>query len=206
MNFTSSWTRWPGSGLLIALPAAVVALVPLGGRQPIEIQALEDPPHPGVADLDVVVAPEVHGDLGWAEVVVLAQVDDLAHDLGAGGVGADLGPVGAVPEPVQAVLVIALAPLVEHLAADAVVAAGQGDVAGDLRSMTQDRQTPLGATGQLLLGHEVSSLVGDPKCQPSPSVPDSKAPHEWPASPGHQRHRTDSADLQALPPLPSRPD
>jgi hypothetical protein len=45
-------------------------------------------------------------------------------------------------------------------------------VAGDLISVTQDRQTPLGATGQLLLGHGVSSLVGDPECQPSPSVPE----------------------------------
>jgi hypothetical protein len=50
-----------------------------------------------VADLDVVVAPEVHRDLGWAEVVVLAQVDDLAHDLGAGLVGAHPGTAGAVP-------------------------------------------------------------------------------------------------------------
>jgi hypothetical protein len=183
MNFTSSWTRWPGSGLLRALPTPVVALVPLGGRQPIEIQPLEDPPHPGVADLDVVVAPEVHGDLGWAEVVVLAQVEDLAHDLGAGGVGADLGPVGAVPEPVQAVLVIALAPLVEHLAADAVVAAGQRHVAGDLRSMAQDGESSLGHPGQLLLGHEVSSLVGDPKCQPSPSVPEEASPELAQASP-----------------------
>jgi hypothetical protein len=49
-----------------------MALVALGGRQPVEVQALEDPPHPGVADLDVVVAPQVHGDLGWTEVVGLA--------------------------------------------------------------------------------------------------------------------------------------
>jgi hypothetical protein len=125
-----------------------------------------------VADLDVVVAPEVHGDLGWAEVVVLAQGEDLAHDLGAGGVGTDLGRRAWSPEPVQAVLVMALAPPGEHLAADAVLAAGQGDVAGDLLSVTKDRQAPLGATGQLLLGHRVSSLVGDPKRQPSPSVPD----------------------------------
>jgi len=125
-----------------------------------------------VADLDVVVAPQVHGDLGRAEVVVLAQVDDLADHLGAGGVWTDPGTMGAVPEPVQAVLVVALAPLVEHLAADAVVAAGQRHVAGDLLSVTKDRQASLGATGQLLLGHRVSSLVGDPKCQPSPSVPD----------------------------------
>jgi hypothetical protein len=126
---------------------------------------------PEFADLDVVVALEVHGDPGRAEVVVLAQVEDLAHDLGAGGVGTGLGPVGPVPEPVQAVGVVAAAPGVEALAADAVVAAGQADVAGDLLSMAQDRQASLGHPGQLLLGHGVSSLVGDPKCQPSPSVP-----------------------------------
>jgi transposase InsO family protein len=38
--------------------------------------------------------------------------------------------------------------------------------------MLQDRQTSLGHPEQLLLGHGVSSLVGDPKCEPSPSVPD----------------------------------
>jgi hypothetical protein len=86
-----------------------------------------------------VVALEVHRDLGRAEVVVLAQVDDLADNLGASGVGTDLGAVGAVPEPVQAVLVIAASPLVEALAADAVIAAGQADVAGDLLSVAQDR-------------------------------------------------------------------
>ena len=103
--------------------------------------------------------------------MVLAQVDDLAHDLGAGGVGADVGAVGAVSEPVQAVGVIAPTPGGEALAADAVLAAGQGDVAGDLLSMAQDRQASLGHPGQLLVGHGVSSLVGDPECQPSPSVP-----------------------------------
>jgi hypothetical protein len=95
-------------------------------------------------------------------VVVLAQVEDLADHLGAGSVGADLGPVGAVPEPVQAVGVVAAAPGVEALAADAVVAAGQADVAGDLLSMAQDGQATPGDPEQLLLGHGVSSLVGDP--------------------------------------------
>ena len=135
-----------GQGLLIALPAPVVALVALGGRKAVEVQALEDSPHARVADRDVVVAPQVHGDLGRAEVVVLAQVDDLADHLGAGGVGADPGTVGAVPESVQAVLLIALAPLVEHLPADAVLAAGQRHVAGDLLSVTKDCQATLGAT------------------------------------------------------------
>ena len=117
------------------------------------------------------VAGQVHRNLGRAEVVVLAQVEDLAHDLGPSGVGTDVGPVGAVPEPVQAVGVIAASPLVEALAADAVVAAGQRHVAGDLLSVAQDRQASLGHPEQLLLGHGVSSLVGDPECQPSLSVP-----------------------------------
>jgi hypothetical protein len=104
-------------------------------------------------------------------VVVLAQVDDLADNLGASGVGTDLGAVGAVPEPVQAVLVIAASPLVEALAADAVIASGQADVAGDLLSVAQDRESSLGHPEQLLLGHGVSFLVGDPECQPSLSVP-----------------------------------
>ena len=52
-----------------------------------------------------------------------------------------------------------------------LLAAGQREVAGDRLSVTQDRQASLDATGQLLLGHGVSSVVGDPECQPSPSVP-----------------------------------
>src|SRR5215218_11482172 len=107
MNLTSSWTRWPGRGLLIALPAPLVALVALGSREPVQAETLEDPPHARVRDGDVVVAGQVHRDLGRPEVVVLAQVDDLANDLGPGGVGTDQRPVGAVPEPVEAVSVIA---------------------------------------------------------------------------------------------------
>jgi hypothetical protein len=121
MNLTSSWTRWPGSGLLVALPAPVVALVALGGGQPVQLQPLQDPPHAGGADLDLVVALAVHRDPGRPEVVVLAQVEDLADDLGAGGLRADLGAVGAVPEPVQAVGVVAALPGGEALAADAVL-------------------------------------------------------------------------------------
>src|SRR5215217_214307 len=171
MNLTSSWTRWPGRGLLIALPAPLVALVALGSREPVQAETLEDPPHARVRDGDVVVAGQVHRDLGRAEVVVLAQVEDLANDLGAGLVGVDPGAAGPIPQPVQAELVEAASPFVEHLAADAVVPAGQGDVAGDLFSVAQDGEASLGHPEQLLLGRGVSSLVEDPECQPSPSVP-----------------------------------
>jgi len=159
-----------GQRLLITFPAAVVAFVALGGRQAVQLEPLEDAPHARGAELDVVVALEVHRDPGRAEMVVLAQVDDLAHDLGAGGVGAHPWPVGTIPKPIQAIGVVAAFPSVEDLAADAVVAAGQRHVAGDLLSMAQDRQAALGHPGQLLLGHRVSSVVGDPECQPSLSV------------------------------------
>ncbi len=70
--------------LLVPLPFAVVPLVALGGGQPGQVDPFEDAPDPGLADLDVVVALEVHGDLRRAEVVVLPQVDDLPDDLAAG--------------------------------------------------------------------------------------------------------------------------
>jgi hypothetical protein len=100
-----------------------VALVALGGREAVELQPLQDPPDAGGADLHLVVALAVHRDPGRPEVIVLAQVEDLADDLGAGGVGVDLGAVGAVPEPVQAVGVPAALPGGEALAADAVLGA-----------------------------------------------------------------------------------
>jgi hypothetical protein len=160
-----------GQGLLIALPAPIVALVPLGGGPPVQLQPLEDPPHAGAADLDLVVALEVHRDLGRPEVVVLAQVDDLAHDLDMGGPGADQRPLGPVPQAFDAMGLVAAVPDVVALAADAVVAAGQGDVAGDLLGMADDRQATPHLTRQLQIAQWVSLLVGDPKCQPSPSVP-----------------------------------
>ena len=73
-----------GQRFLVAFPASVVALVALRGRQPVQVEALEDAPHAGLADRDVVVALEVHRDLERPEVVVLAQVHDLADDLGLG--------------------------------------------------------------------------------------------------------------------------
>jgi hypothetical protein len=44
---------------------------------------VQDPPYPRLADLDVVVAPEIHRYLAWGAVGVAAQVNDLLDDLGA---------------------------------------------------------------------------------------------------------------------------
>jgi hypothetical protein len=70
--------------LLIASPAAVVALVALGGRESVHLESFQDPPHPGAADRHVVKAGEVHGNLGRAEVVLLAQPDDHLDHLRPG--------------------------------------------------------------------------------------------------------------------------
>jgi hypothetical protein len=75
-----------------------VALVLLRGGEAVEVQALADPPHPGLADAHVVVALEVHGDLRRAEVVAGPQVNDLPDDVGTGLVRAVGGPHGPVPQ------------------------------------------------------------------------------------------------------------
>ena len=88
MNFTSTWTRGraaasrsASSGRCGACSAARRA----AGSGPRRLRIRQTP---GVADLDVVVALQVHRDLLRAEVVVLAQVDDLADDFGLGRVRA----------------------------------------------------------------------------------------------------------------------
>jgi hypothetical protein len=63
------------------------------------------------ADGDVVVAALVHGDLAGPEVVVPAQADDLAHDLGVGRVRAVQRPRRPVAEAVLAQLLEAVQPL-----------------------------------------------------------------------------------------------
>jgi hypothetical protein len=73
--------------LLVARPALVVTHIALGCRQAVHLETLEDPPDPRRADLDVVVPGEIHRDLVRAKVVALAQVDDLADDLGLGRTG-----------------------------------------------------------------------------------------------------------------------
>jgi hypothetical protein len=75
--------------LLIALSALGVTFVALRGRQAVQVGSLQDAPDPGRAHRDVVIVLEIHGDLLGPKVVVLAKVDDLAHDFGFGCVWAN---------------------------------------------------------------------------------------------------------------------
>jgi hypothetical protein len=131
----------PGLRLLIPLPALGVAFVALRGRQPTQIQALEDSPDTRHADLDVVVALEVHGNLLRPEVVVLTEVENLADCLVRSGARADVGTAGSVAQPVHAEPVEAALPFVEDLPRDAVIPAGQGDVVADLLGVSNDGKT-----------------------------------------------------------------
>jgi hypothetical protein len=88
-----------------------------------------------------VVAVEVHGDLVRTEVVVLAQIEDLADDLLSGGVGAGVGTARAVAKSLLAELRVPPAPLVEDLSRDAVVPARQSDVVADLLAVADDGKT-----------------------------------------------------------------
>jgi hypothetical protein len=117
-----------------------VLLVRLGGGQPVELEPLEDPPHPGLGDGHVVVAVQVHDDLLGAEVVLLAQVEDLLHHLHRRRPRADLRPPGSVPQPLDALVPVAAQPDVVQLPADPEVPAGHRDVAGDLLDVPQHRQ------------------------------------------------------------------
>jgi hypothetical protein len=143
-----------GHRLLIPLPLAVVALVALRGREAAEVQPLEDPPDPGLADVHVVVALEVHGDLARAEVVVRPQVDDLGDHFGWGFVRAVRGPLGPVPQPGEAFGFVAAVPDVEDLAADPVVPAGQRHVPGDLAGVADDRQAAGSVAVEFLVCHK----------------------------------------------------
>jgi hypothetical protein len=149
-----------GQGLLVALPAAVVTDVALGGRQAVHVEPLEDAPDARWRHVDVVVAGQVHRDLVRPEVIVRPQVDDLADDLGVGLAGAVVGPAGPVAQALLAVLLEAGEPLVERGPADAVVAAGRRDVAGHLGRVTEHRQPVTDLALLFPFVHEGPSLEG----------------------------------------------
>src|SRR6516225_5025150 len=126
---------------LVALPAVGVALVALRCGEPVQAAALEDPIHPGVADLDVVVALQVHRDLQRAEVIVLAQVDDLPDDFSRGLIRTVQRGRGPVPQPFLAEILVATPPLIEALPGDPVIPARRRHAARHLFSVAEHRQT-----------------------------------------------------------------
>jgi hypothetical protein len=70
-----------------------------------------------------------------AEVVVVAQPQDLLHHLRCGGGGPVVRGAGAIPVPVESFLLVAAQPLIVVVPIDAVVeAGGRDDASGFLGS------------------------------------------------------------------------
>jgi hypothetical protein len=105
----------PRLRLLVARPAVRVAPVLLVGGQPVHPVPLQNAVHRGAGHRHAMKPFEIIGNLARPEVVVLPEVQYLAHDLGW------RRPWGAMrrPSPVGqsgvTVLVIPLSPLIERL-------------------------------------------------------------------------------------------
>ncbi|HUW77945.1 MAG TPA: hypothetical protein VMV52_04255 [Candidatus Nanopelagicaceae bacterium] len=115
-----------------------MALIALGGRQAIEFELLEYPPDSRVGDGEIVIALQIHRNLLWTKVVVLAQVDDLSHHLRAGGVRRVLRRPGALTQPLRAFGLKTTLPFIKSGAADAVVATGRRYVHRDFIGVAKD--------------------------------------------------------------------
>jgi hypothetical protein len=94
--------------------------------------------------------------------VLPTQPEDLLDHVGRRGMRRVVWSAGAVLEALQALGFVASAPGVEALAADAVVAAGGGDVAAHLFRVTQHCEPMAGASCELAFSHEGLLGTGDP--------------------------------------------
>src|SRR5260370_19221985 len=133
--------------LLVALPAFGVTFVALRCRQAVQVGWLQDPPDAGGAHRDVVISLQIHGDLGRAKVVMLPQVDDLAHHLGLGGMRANQWPMRALAQALRSQLLVAAQPPVEGVPRDPEVPARHGDIASNLLGVLDDRESPSSSPG-----------------------------------------------------------
>jgi hypothetical protein len=100
-----------------------------------------------------VVPGQIHRDLVRAEVVALAQVDDLSDDLGLGRVRDVVRARRPITQALLTVLFVPPLPLVERRPADPVIPAGLGDAAGDFLGVAQDRQPMTDLALLFDLGH-----------------------------------------------------
>src|SRR4030088_871400 len=163
-----------GTLLLVALPPSRVTLIALRGRQSIHTEPLEDSPDPRRADLDIVIALQVHPDLHRPEVVMLSQVDDLLDYVGMSDRRAVQGRTRPILKTFETLVLVPALPAVKDVAADAVVAACGSDVPADLFSVLTHRQAPVRPPEQLLLTPNTIShaapFIRSPDCQQPQSV------------------------------------
>ncbi len=126
--------------------------------------------------IHVVVALEVHPDLHWPVVVMLAQLDDLLDNVGMSDRRTQQRRTRPILESIEAFVLVPALPPVKDIAADAVVAASSRHVPADLFSVLYYRQAPVRPSDQILLtlntvSHAAPSIRSS-DCQQPQSVLD----------------------------------
>src|SRR5690606_13494926 len=142
--------------LLIPLPALPVPLVLLIRREAMHSVPAQDAVHRGARDANLVEPLQVRRDAAWPEVIVLAQIQDLADDLPRGGARRPMRRPWAVAESRVAVLGVPSLPLVEGLPGAAVPAADTRHIPFGGR-LAQDFQPPRHEPGLLTFRHPASA-------------------------------------------------
>jgi hypothetical protein len=118
----------PGLRLLIALPAFTVRLVLLIRGQPRHPMPRQDAMHRRDGDRDLMKALQVRRDPAGAEMIVLAEVEDLADHVAGRRAGRAPWRSGAIAQAAIAVLGVPPLPFVEGLAGNPKSPAHPGDV------------------------------------------------------------------------------
>src|SRR5262245_20339713 len=117
-----------GLWLLVALPAFAMRLVPLIRWEPRHAVPRQDPMHRGDCNGDAVEPVQIRRDPPCSEVIVLAQVEDLADDLARGRSRRPLRCPRPIAQAGVSVLGVASLPFVKRLPGNPEAPAHAGDV------------------------------------------------------------------------------
>lgn len=132
--------------LLVSVVALFSPAVSHVRGQAVHAGDLEQPPNGPSAEMDVVVAEQVHADPGRAEVIGLPQVQDLLHHVPGGGPGRCVRSGRSVLQAFRAELLVPAMPAVVAGSADPVVPARLGHIAGNLLDVAKPGEAGLGTS------------------------------------------------------------
>jgi hypothetical protein len=97
--------------------------------QAVEAMAPQNPIDGLIGNHDLMVTQQIHANAPWAHVVVLAQIQDLLHNLWMRRTRAMVWRMMLIAQPSQTLSLVTATPAVEQFTADAVAPTGLGYVA-----------------------------------------------------------------------------
>src|SRR6185503_9748040 len=145
-----------GERFLVALPAFPVWLVLLVGRQPVQPMSAQNAVHGRPHHADLMKSLQIVGDLARAEMVGLAQVQDLADHGGRRCARGTTRRARPVVQPGRAKFVEAPFPLIKRLAGNAEMATGSRHTSGRFARSLQYFPPPRPQPRLFCLRHRVS--------------------------------------------------